>query len=54
MSFFDYLIAAPWWHWIFFVLIAALLSKWRPFHLKKTNETHTHDHKHVHTGKDPT
>ena len=47
----DYLMAAPWWHWIFWVLIAALLSKWRPLTLKKSTETH--EHKHVHTTKEP-
>ena len=46
----DYLIAAPWWHWIFFVLIASLLAKWRPLELKKSTETH--EHKHVHTQKE--
>lgn len=45
----EYLIAAPWWHWVFFVLIAALLAKWRPIKLIKRNEVHTHEHKHVHT-----
>lgn len=46
----DYLMHAPWWHWMFFVLIAACLSQWRPFVLKKTTETH--EHKHLHTEKD--
>ena len=50
MSIGDYLIAAPWWHWIFFVLIASLLAKWRPFTLNRNNETH--EHKHVHTSKE--
>jgi hypothetical protein len=50
MSIGDYLIAAPWWHWLFFLLIAAVLSKWRPLSLSK--DTHTHEHKHVHTGGD--
>ena len=47
MTFTAYLLAAPWWHWLFFVLIAALLSQWRPIRVKKS--THTHEHKHVHT-----
>ncbi len=48
----DYLIAAPWWHWVFFLIIAALLAKWRPFEIRK--DTHNHEHKHIHNGKDAT
>jgi uncharacterized protein YpmS len=48
----DYLMAAPWWHWLFFVLIALCLAIWRPFTINKSTQTHNHEHKHVHTGKE--
>ncbi len=50
MTLFQYLMAAPWWHWVFFVLIAGMLSQWRPVVL--TTKTETHEHKHVHTSKE--
>lgn len=50
MTLFDYLLAAPWWHWPFMLVFLALIAQWRPIHLRKTTETH--DHKHVHTEKE--
>jgi hypothetical protein len=30
MNFFQYLMAAPWWHFFFAFLIVGALSTWRP------------------------
>lgn len=49
MTFFEYLIAAPWWHWLCFVLMAGFFSTWRPVNIKKSADTH--EHKHLHTEK---
>lgn len=51
MSIGDYLIQAPFWHWVFFLLFAACLAKWRPFKTVKRTDNHTHEHKHVHQEK---
>jgi len=52
----DYLLAAPWWQWIFLVILAALATaaitqvfkKLTIFKIDKRTETHTHQHNHQH------
>jgi hypothetical protein len=48
MAFTDYLIAAPWWHWLFTLFILAVLSRFRLFRVKIVRNTHEHKHVHHH------
>ena len=56
MSITDYLMAAPWWHWIFFVIlgtialavISQVVKKLTIFKIDKRTESHTHTHTHQH------
>ena len=57
----DYLMAAPWWHWIFFVFFSAVImasvtklaKRLTIFRIDRRTENHTHQHTHQHIHNPP-